>query len=258
MNQEFITKISDLLNNKTPFVISTITKFIGSTPRKVDAKMITYLSHGKTEIFSTIGGGKLEKEVIDDAVSLISNGGHSYSKEYRLDDSNDMACGGRVEVFHELTQKRTDLYIFGAGHVALALSRTLDGGPFTMHLIDERSEWVYSEKAPDGVVRHHMMWDEFTEGANWCPDSTYVVIMTHDHKHDTSILGDVINRNVHYIGLMGSKNKWCGTQDQLRASGVTNALLEKITCPIGDKSLGKGPTEIAVGIAQQLLKLYHQ
>lgn len=257
MNHSWVKQISQLLDSKTPFVISTITKFIGSAPRKVEAKMLIYLSHGKVEIFDTIGGGKLEKEVMEDAVKLLQASGVSYSKEYRLDESNDMACGGRVEVFHELTSKRADLYIFGAGHVALALARVLDGGPLTVHLIDERSEWVYSEKAPESAIRHHMMWDQFTAKAHWDKDSTFVLIMTHDHKHDGAILADTILRKCKYLGVMGSANKWCGVRNDLKASGVSDEMISFVSCPIGEKILGKGPTEIAIGVARELLLSFH-
>lgn len=258
MNHAWVKQLSTLLESKTPFVVSTITKFIGSAPRKIEAKMITYLSHGRTEIFDTIGGGKLEKQVMEDAVALIQSAGKSYAKEYALDESNDMACGGKVEVFHEITLKRADLYIFGSGHVALAIARVLDGGPLTVHLIDERSEWVHSEKAPDSAVRHHMMWDQFVESSVWDKDSTYVMIMTHDHKHDGAVLKNIINRDWKHLGLMGSATKWASVKKELAQEGFSSDRVAKVNCPIGEKNLGRGPTEIAIGVARELLLKFHQ
>ncbi len=258
MNHAWIKQLSTLLESKTPFVISTITKFIGSAPRKVEAKMITYLSHGRVEIFDTIGGGKFEKEVMEDAVNLLKTSGTSFAREYALDASNDMACGGRVEVFHEITTKRADLYIFGAGHVAQAIARVLEDGPFTVHLIDERSEWALSEKAPESAIRHHQMWDQFVEVAHWDADSTYVMIMTHDHKHDGAILKNIINRDWCHLGLMGSASKWASVKKEMLAEGFTAEALARVNCPIGEKNLGRGPTEIAIGVARELLLCFHQ
>ncbi len=87
MNKQLVNKIQELLNSQTPFIISTIVKFIGSTPRKVEAKMITYLGPKGIEIFDTIGGGRLEKEGVEDALALLKERGLSYTKLYALDET---------------------------------------------------------------------------------------------------------------------------------------------------------------------------
>ncbi len=258
MNYEFIKKIEELLNNKHPFVISTITKFIGSTPRQTGTKMITYLNQQGSAIFGTIGGGKLEFEVTRDAAQMIEKNGISTIKEYSLDESHGMSCGGTVEVFHEITNKQNDLYIFGAGHVGQALSRALTGGPFTIHVIDERSEWALSEKIPESIVRHNIQWDKFTASAKWDGDTTFVVVMTHDHKYDTQIVEDILKRKSRYLGLMGSKNKWSSSKNYLLNKNISETCLNSVICPIGDKRLGQTPTEIAIGIAAQLLSLLNK
>jgi xanthine dehydrogenase accessory factor len=80
--------------------------------------------------------------------------------------------------------------------------------------------------------------------------------MTHNHRYDADVLEYVVKKNPTYIGLMGSASKWKSTQELLLKKGITKEQIETVTCPIGDKSVGKGPAEISIGVANQLLKKY--
>ena len=91
----------------------------GSTPRKAGAKMIVY-ENGK--LFGTIGGGDLEKKVIENAQTIIAS---KEPKLFRHDllHQHGMCCGGTVEIFIEPIMKKNKLYIFGAGHTGQALAK---------------------------------------------------------------------------------------------------------------------------------------
>ena len=83
---KFYSKLSELLKEHSMLAIATVVDTKGSAPRDVEAKMII-LQDGHT--FGTIGGGSLEKLVIDDALEALSTGkgffkkyDNEYSKDY--------------------------------------------------------------------------------------------------------------------------------------------------------------------------------
>ena len=66
---EFIyDKIAAILKTNLKTALCTIVSTKGSTPLKAGAKMIVF---DDGHIFGTIGGGKLEKATIDDALEVI-------------------------------------------------------------------------------------------------------------------------------------------------------------------------------------------
>mgnify|MGYP002067540125 CR=1 FL=1 len=74
----------------------------------------------------TVGGGALERKVIEDALEVLASGTPRLAR-YELTNEDDggvgARCGGRSEVFLEPIGSAPHLLILGAGHVGLALAR---------------------------------------------------------------------------------------------------------------------------------------
>ena len=94
--------------------ICTVVSTRGSAPRKAGAKMIVR-SNGS--ISGTIGGGALEKGVIENALTVMKS---MEPRLFRYDLLNqfNMCCGGTMDIFIEQVMKKNKLYIFGAGRGA--------------------------------------------------------------------------------------------------------------------------------------------
>jgi xanthine dehydrogenase accessory factor len=93
-------KAYELLAHKTGFVIATIVRHEGSTPRTSGTKMIIT---GDGSITGTIGGGLLEARVMERAVKTINEQGTSTFMPFDLTcedtESMDMICGGHADIF---------------------------------------------------------------------------------------------------------------------------------------------------------------
>jgi xanthine dehydrogenase accessory factor len=62
-------------------------------------------------------------------------------------------------------------------------------------------------------------------------------------------------KDLPYIGLIGSATKWATFKRRLAERGFTEAELQQVTCPIGVPGIeGKEPEVIAVAVAAQLLQ----
>ena len=249
----WITQLETLRNEGQPVVAVTITHVSGSAPREVGAKMLV-MENG--DFFGTIGGGHLEDLAIRDAQKALKKNS-SHGVRYPLGAKTGQCCGGVVELFFEVLNHGPVLYLFGAGHVGQAVCRTLEGTPFRVHVIDERTEWIQSPLLPRETRRHEEEWSDFVRGARFDPERTYVAVMTHRHDIDQEIIQAVLDRPVRYLGLIGSRSKWARFQQRLLLRGVSEKKLAKVRCPIGVPTGGKAPQEVAISLAAELLRVHY-
>lgn len=254
---DWIGKLQELRvkSPSAPLALVTLTQCLGSTPRESGAKMIV---RSAGESFGTVGGGGLEQILIEEARSALQEGKNRYLK-LPLNERSGQCCGGVAEAMIEVLLPSPQLFIFGAGHVGQAVSRVLSGTPFSVTLVDSRSEWIESPKIPDVVRRYSGPWKEFVEEANWDPLSTYAVVMTHEHRLDFEILMELLSRPQRFLGLIGSRNKLGRFKSKFLE---LNQDPERIVCPIGIPFGGKGrakePQTIAISLAAQLLQIHYQ
>lgn len=251
---DWISKLNELRNSGQLMVLVTVTKTEGSTPREIGAKMLV-LANGS--FFGTIGGGGVEKMALEEARKCLDEG-ISRTFEIALTEKNKMLCYGKMELYMDVIFNNPQVYIFGAGHVGQALSRVLAETPFVIHLVDEREEWIGSDRIPGTVNRHGKSFAQFIESTGWNGENTYVAIMTHSAEIDQEILSLVLKKPNYYLGLVGSENKWKKIRSNLVQAGFSEDELLKVRCPVGLKLGGKSPQEIAISIAAEILKTYYE
>jgi len=78
--------------------LATVLRTSGSTPRHAAAKMIV---GPEGRLAGTIGGGRLEHEVIEAARTVARTGGAAQRIARSLHGELDMCCGGMMEIFVE-------------------------------------------------------------------------------------------------------------------------------------------------------------
>ena len=90
-------------------------------------------------------------------------------------------------------------------------------------------------------------------GGSLCADDA-VVIFTHLHDLDYSLLSNGLEKNWGYMGLIGSSTKIKRFELRLKSSEKIN--MERwpdVSAPIGIEIGSKSPAEIAVSIAAELI-----
>ncbi|MBE0478125.1 XdhC family protein [Candidatus Aerophobetes bacterium] len=99
--------IYKLLSSGKAVALVTVVHTEGSTPQVPGAVMAV---NKDGTIAGTVGGGNVERLIIEDAVSSLQEG-HPALKTYILSEKEDtkMVCGGRMQVFIEPLKKRTRL-----------------------------------------------------------------------------------------------------------------------------------------------------
>jgi len=161
----------------------------------------------------------------------------------------------QVRRLSELMQPaRPKLVIFGAGHIGQAVARAFAPLPFDL-------EWLASREdlRPEAGGTHAeiLSEDELEACIEAAPAGCLFAIFTHSHDLDYRLTRAALAKgDFGYLGLIGSRTKRARFESRLKADGVTDAQLARLTCPIGLQSLkSKDPAVIAVGLAAELLQL---
>ena len=230
----------------------TVVSASGSTPREEGAKMLV---RPDGSILGTIGGGSVEARIISEDIEIIYKGSPQLLR-YRLKEGEElgMICGGDIEVFVEPILPEPTLYIFGGGHIALALAKMAKLVGFKIVVIDDRPEFANPQRFPEA---EQTLAIDFAKAFSRLKidKSGYIVIVTHGHKGDEVVLQGALGTKAKYIGMIGSKTKNKTVFSHLRAKGISQELLDKAYTPIGLRIGAQTPEEIAVSILAEVIKI---
>ena len=236
----------------------TIVETKGSTPREVGAKMLV----GKDGlIVGTIGGGITEAKVIEEVKQSLKEGKgklitYHLTKEQAALDGGAI-CGGDMKVFIDVLQPKEEVLIFGAGHIAVCVSRLAKMVGFKVTVVDSRKEFANQDRFPDADE----IIAEDTEKALThlkITPSTYIIVLTRGHLKDEEVLGSVIKSGAAYIGMIGSRKKNSTVFQHLEEQGISAQELKEVHAPIGVDIGAQTPEEIAVSIMAEIIQVRKQ
>lgn len=147
------------------------------------------------------------------------------------------------------------VYIFGCGHVSQQLEPVLTRVGFRCVMLDDRPDFADPALFPTAEEVRCIDFSRLDEAVDLGPED-YVCIMTRGHAHDTAIQAQVLRKQPCYVGVIGSKRKAAGVRKVLAEQyGLPEALLDRVTTPIGLAIGAETPAEIAVSIAAQLIQV---
>lgn len=257
----------DLIERGEDFVIAKVVDTKGSTPRKKGACLL--MERDGTR-YGTVGGGKLEAEVEKLCLETFQT---KESKLYHFglkpeeQQGIDMRCGGDADVSVEYVDAKkpegfvadfdvkSTAFIFGAGHVGLALEPILRYVNFTTKVIDDRLDFANRERYPE--AEEVVVLDSFLDAYQGMEtdENSYIVIVTRGHSWDYDVLKQSLKRTTAYIGMIGSRNKVAEVYRMLREDGFSQEELDRVYSPIGTNIFAETPEEIAVSIAGEMIKV---
>lgn len=246
-------KLSEFVEKKEQIWIVTIVSNTGSIPGQTGMKMLVKYD---MEIYGTVGGGVLEHKIINRIVIEKPTKAVLWSYELNDDFSKEtgMICGGALSFLIEPLIEGEQMFIYGAGHCAMALSELAGKCGFLVNIIDDRAEWANKEKHPFAFKTIVCDYSDILSYVN-VSQKNYHIIMTHGHKNDEKLLKILIDKNLFYLGMIGSKQKVKISFDSLRRNGVSEDLINKVKAPIGIRIGSHKPYEIAVSIMAEIIKV---
>lgn len=227
----------------------TVIGINGSTPRSSGAKMIVF-HDGVIE--GTVGGGAFEKSAIEVAIRVIET---RSSERYKVHLTKElgMCCGGLMEVFVEPIVALEHLVIYGAGHVGSVLAKMAVELDFQVTVVDEREEWIDEDRFPPKV---NTVFADPVHAIGMLPFGQYCYhfITTHSHSMDQDILNQIHDRELRWLGMIGSQAKKYRFIKRMVASGVDPSVLEHLNTPAGLDIGAETPAEIAISVLADLVR----
>lgn len=235
-----------------PVALATVVSVQGSAPRHEGSRLLV---RPDGSIVGTIGGGKMESLVIEEALAALADGS-ARMRSYTLNDvkAGDAGiCGGTVQIFIEPIGSAPTLLVIGGGHVGKALADLGKWSGFRVVLSDDRPEFATPDYAPglDGYVvcKPSEVPQHVTINRQ-----TYVAAVTRGLPIDIHLIPALLQTEAAYIGLIGSRRRWSITVKALRDElGLSDAALTRIHAPIGLELQAETPKEIAISIMAEII-----
>lgn len=250
----FFETLTDLLAADTPLVTVTVVDTMGSVPQDRGSKMIVTAEGLR---YGTVGGGRVETKAINEAQQMLRGEIADTTRfaQWNLAKDVGMTCGGIVRLYFEAhNARRWKIVIFGAGHVAQALTTLLVHFDCHLTVIDPRPEWL--EKLPRSPRLTPVHSTDMPSLVAGLPDDAYVVLMTMGHTTDKPILIEILRtRKFPYLGVIGSDAKANVLKRDIAEAGLPEEAKRAFFCPIGLEIGTNHPYEIAVSVVAQLLKV---
>jgi xanthine dehydrogenase accessory factor len=157
-------------------------------------------------------------------------------------------------IFLEPIGQHRTVYIVGAGHIAQKLAPLTTMVGFQTFVLDDREDFISPDRFPS--VDKCILLENFENVFQALPidNQSYVVIVTRGHQFDKSVLGQALETEATYVGMIGSRRKIKLTFDALLFDGVSEVELSHVHSPIGLNIGAETPEEIAISIVAELIQ----
>jgi xanthine dehydrogenase accessory factor len=159
---------------------------------------------------------------------------------------------GVQKIFLESITPEPTLYLFGGGHVSLAIARIAATVGFRLVVVDDREAFSNRDRFPmaDSTLTLDMetAFDHLD-----IDDLSYIVAVTRGHQYDKPIVEQAVKTDAAYVGMIGSRRKIALMWKELEAKGFPRERLEWVHAPIGLDIGSDSPEEIAVSVMAELI-----
>jgi xanthine dehydrogenase accessory factor len=231
--------------------LATIVHTNGSIPSYESSRMLV---RDDGSIAGTIGGGCVEAEVWAAAKEVMRKEAPqkmTFHLNNEASYDNGLICGGTLEVFVEPILPQPVVYLFGGGHVSIAVARAANAAGFGIGVVDDREAFANKERFPmaqDIYTSYDDAFEKIRPNA-----SSYLVIVTRGHKEDMRVLAWAARTEARYVGMIGSKRKVLSVYKALEKEGYKPEEFERVYAPMGLDIGALSPEEIAVSITAELV-----
>lgn len=231
--------------------LATIVHTNGSIPSYESSRMLV---REDGSMAGTIGGGCVEAEVWAAAKEVMQREAPRkmvFHLNNEASYDNGLICGGTLEVFVEPILPQPVAYLFGGGHVSMAVARAAHAAGLDIAVVDDREAFANKERFPmakEVYTSYESAFENIKPNA-----ASYLVIVTRGHKEDMRVLAWAVRTDARYVGMIGSKRKVMSVYKALENDGYKPEEFERVYAPMGLDIGALSPEEIAVSITAELV-----
>ncbi|MCZ6623559.1 MAG: XdhC family protein [Deltaproteobacteria bacterium] len=248
IDPEIHARIQSLIDEGIPFALLTVTRSSLPSVKPSTKAIITPTG----EACGSLGVGRLNQVALSTAKDLLSKG---ISRVLDLDSDFKQIEGHRhaaVEIFIDIVGYSPDLFIFGAGQVAVPVARLASEAGFRVHVIDTRPMFANRERFPaakeilvgfPGEIARGREFNQFSFG----------LLLSHAAKHDLPVLDVLLRSDARYIGVLGSSKRAAALAKRLGKMGFSEGDIARIHIPVGLDIGAETAEQMAVAVLGELL-----
>ena len=233
---DIISRLVDLTSAGQSFCLVTV--ILSNDPDVPAGKKMIMFPDGTTE-------GSVGSPLLDRTIQALAGQTLADRKKRTV----IIAAG--IHAFLDIPSNDVKLIICGAGHIAMPLARFAREVGFRVTVLDDRADFAHTSRFPGC----HVMADNFVTALRKMPldTSTYVVVITRGHEHDTECLQEILPKDLAYVGLIGSRRRVRFVLSMLGERGIPVQRLNEVFTPIGLPIGSESPQEIALAIMAELV-----
>ncbi len=231
-----IARVAELMQKRETFCLATVVE--SADPKISAGRKVIVRPNGLIE--GGIDAASMDSKIRDSAMNAIRR-----NKKQTVEISNG------VRIFTDVLSEQIRLLVCGAGHIAMPLARFAREVGFEVTVLDDREDFANQTRFPDCAI----VTDDFVTALREMPlgASTYVVIITRGHEHDSDCLGEILQKETAYVGLIGSRRRVHFVLKNLESTGISQRRLRDVFTPIGLPIGAETPEEIALSIISELV-----
>jgi xanthine dehydrogenase accessory factor len=224
-------------------------------PAHIGRRLVVRPEGAEVERLGTLGSDRADAAVADDARGLLASG-RTETLTYGPDGERR---GEGMRVFVSSYAPKPRMLVFGAIDFAAAVAQVGKFLGYQVTVCDARPVFATATRFPsaDEVVvtwPHRYLAQEVEAGR--VDERTVICVLTHDPKFDVPVLEVALRLpHVAYIGAMGSRRTHEDRLERLRAAGLGEEHLARLSSPIGLDLGARTPEETAISIAAEIIAL---
>jgi xanthine dehydrogenase accessory factor len=177
------------------------------------------------------------------------------AKAFRSGKSARVEVEGRP-LFLNVHVPPARIVVIGAVHISQGLAAMAGIAGFDLMIIDPRTAFATPERfAGVDLVAD---WPEDVLKIRPLDAYTAVVAVTHDPKIDDFPIEAALRKGCFYVGALGSRKTHSKRVERLKAAGLDDAAIARISAPIGIDIGASSPGEIAVAILADIIRALRQ
>jgi xanthine dehydrogenase accessory factor len=246
-------QVADDIRSGRPVAVATVVGHVDES--WVGRRLVIRAEDDAAATIGSLGSARADDAVIADARGLLASG----RSETLHHGPDGQRRGEGMSVFVASHAPRPRLLVFGAIDFAAAVARIGGFLGYQVTVCDARPVFATHSRFPeaDDVVigwPHRYLADE--QSAGRIDRRTAICVLTHDPKFDVPLLEVALRLpEVGYVGAMGSRRTHEERLAHLRAAGLTETELARLSSPIGLDLGARTPEETAISIAAEIIAL---
>ncbi len=222
-------------------------------PQGVGAKLLIEQTGVRT---GTTGDAALDEAITTHAATFLN--AHAEAQTFNVAEFAPALAAQwhEARLLFERIEPEPHVIVCGAGHVGAALARLAHAIGYRVTLVDDRADFVTRARFPTEEIKlaaAHAGWASALREVLGTGRGVYVAVVTRGHNEDEECMRAVLTVRPDYVGMIGSKRRTNIVLAHLRASGITDDILNEVRAPVGLDIGAVAPEEVALAILAEIV-----